>query len=221
MKDSEEQKIKIIMDIRERASGVESGFLEIGAEIDLQQLDIGDYICSDRVCIERKTVSDFLSSITDQRLFEQFNRMKKAFDIPILLIEGRTEDLFSERGIHPNAVRGAFSSIAIDYKIPTLWSHNIRETAHQIFSIAKREQIKGNRMPSARVSKKMRSTREMQEFLISGLPDINSVLSKNLLETFGTPNNVFNADIIEIMKVEGIGKEKAKKIFEVLNIDYC
>ncbi len=216
----EEYKVKIIADNREKASGISSSFESVNTNIEFRQLDIGDYICSDRVCVERKTAQDFLLSITDGRLFEQLKRLKDSFEIPILLIEGNPDILFSERGVHPNAVRGVLSSVIIDYKIPILWTHDLEETAAQLFSIAKREQFENKRMPSIRISKKVRSTKELQEYFISGLPNINSVLSKNLLERFGSPMKLFKADISEIMKAEGIGKERAKKIYEVLNIDY-
>ncbi|MBN2101883.1 MAG: hypothetical protein JW716_03365 [Candidatus Aenigmarchaeota archaeon] len=216
----QEQKVRIIADNREMPSGILSVLKSLGVETEFKQLDSGDYICSDRVCAERKTVVDFLSSITDGRLFEQLKRLKDSFEMPVLLIEGNPECLFSERNVHPNAVRGALSSVIIDYKIPILWTHGLEETAAQLFSIAKREQIQENRTPSIRISKKVRSTKELQEYFVSGLPDINSVLSRNLLEKFGSPLKLLNADLSEIMKVEGIGKERAKKIYEVLNIDY-
>ncbi|MEA3254774.1 MAG: helicase-related protein, partial [Candidatus Altiarchaeota archaeon] len=62
--------IKIFVDVREKNSKVLKILCE-KADIDMRQLDVGDFILSDRVCVERKTVEDFLSSIIDKRLFSQ------------------------------------------------------------------------------------------------------------------------------------------------------
>jgi ERCC4-type nuclease len=57
----------------------------------------------------------------------------------------------------------------------------------------------------------------MQEFLLAGLPDVNTMLSRNLLKKFRTPKRVFSASPEKLMTVEGIGELKARKIWELLN----
>lgn len=70
------------------------------------------------------------------------------------------------------------------------------------------------------MSKKVCSLPEQQEFLIAGLPHVNSKLSKRLLEKFRTPKAVFNAKPERLMKVDGVGKEKSKRIWDLLNKEY-
>lgn len=57
-----------------------------------QQLVTGDYIIEDSVgeelCIERKTISDFVGSMGNHRLFDQANRMVRDFPFRAYLIEG-------------------------------------------------------------------------------------------------------------------------------------
>ncbi len=108
-------------------------------EIDVieKQLPVGDYLIDENICIERKTCSDFLQSLIDGRLFSQLKDLKDNFVNPIIIIEGET--LFmKERKIHPNAIRGALASIAIDYGMPIIWTYNQLETAEMIISIANR-----------------------------------------------------------------------------------
>ncbi len=221
MKQQEESKNPVIyVDNRETKSGIMKDLADFGALPEPNQLKVGDYVCSDRVCIERKTVSDFLQSMFNNRLFEQLNGLVNSFEKPVMIIEGNQELLFSGRGVHANAVRGILSAIAIDFRIPIIWTRNTRETAAQVFWIAKREQFPEKREICVRASKKIRSPAQQQEFLVAGLPNVNSKLSKRLLRQFKTAKRVFSAKEEMLMKVEGIGKEKARRIFETLNSEY-
>ena len=132
------EEIKIICDDREKSNGIVKQLVELGIKIDLKRLDIGDYQVSERCVIELKTVPDFVDSIIDGRLLEQLKSLTKA-DRPILILEGM-EDIYSQRNIHPNAIRGMLSTIAVSYGIPIIQTKNNKETAELLHIIAKREQ---------------------------------------------------------------------------------
>ncbi|KAJ6245723.1 DNA repair endonuclease xpf [Anaeramoeba flamelloides] len=51
------------------------------------QLKVGDFVLSDHICVERKTIPDLISSFKDGRLFRQITAMKKNYTLTILLIE--------------------------------------------------------------------------------------------------------------------------------------
>ncbi len=212
-------RVVILADNREESSNV-TRHLRSEADVVMRQLDVADYVCSDRLGIERKTVQDFLVSLTDGRLFEQLGRMKEAFERPVLIMEGSPERLFLERTIHQNAIRGAITSITVDKGIPMIWTSNSRETASQIFWMAKREQEEMCRPIQIRSKRKSCTPEQQQEFLVAGLPYINSVLSKRLLEEFKTVKGVFSAAPEELMRIEKIGKSKAKSIHSLLNRKY-
>ena len=55
---------------------------------EVEQLEVADIVITNDVAIERKEGSDYISSISDGRLFEQLIRLKDAYPIPILIIEG-------------------------------------------------------------------------------------------------------------------------------------
>ena len=44
---------------------------ELGVEVELKHLALADYIISDKIAVERKTVNDFVSSMLDKRLLKQ------------------------------------------------------------------------------------------------------------------------------------------------------
>ena len=52
-------------------------------------LTVGDYILTDKICVERKSVStnDLFESFKSGRLLQQMENMCRYFERPILLIE--------------------------------------------------------------------------------------------------------------------------------------
>lgn len=216
---SAEECVRIFADHRESASNVNRHLEELGATVERKQLKVGDYILSERVCVERKTTSDFIGSMMNQRLFRQLEEISGNFDSPVLILEGNPPNLFCS-GVHPNAVRGALSSISIDYRIPMLWTQNPKETAAQIYRMAHREQIGKSAEVSVRGAKKPADTGRLQEFIVAGLPSINSRLSARLLERFGSVKGVFTATHGELMEIDKIGEKKAKQILDILNRNY-
>ena len=80
--------IRIVVDEREKKSGIPGLLKVIGINLEIKTLQIGDYIVAHETVIERKTISDLVSSVFDGRLFDQCNRLKEHYQFPILLIEG-------------------------------------------------------------------------------------------------------------------------------------
>ena len=214
------KQVLVLADHRESGSNVFRHLQEFECVVKVSQLKVGDYICSERVGVERKTVPDFLGSVFNQRLFDQLERLKESYQRPVLLIEGNPELLFTERQVNPNAVRGALGAIAVDFQIPLIWTLNTRETASQIYRIAYREQVLEKRGVQIRAKPRASSLGRQQEYLIAGLPSVSNVLSRRLLERFKTPKRVFSAKESQLLKVPKIGEEKAKKIRKLLDTPY-
>ena len=210
--------IVIYADTREMNSRV-IPILKKFCDVREKQLKVGDYILSDRVCAERKTSEDFLQSIIDKRLFAQLKELKRNFKKPLLIIEGDGL-LDNERNMHPNAIRGAIAAVSIDYGVPIIWTQTQADTAHQLYSIAKREQLEEKRTIGIRGKKKTISTQEIQEFLVAGIPKISTTKARNLLTHFKTPEKIFTADETELKKVDGIGEELARQIRKLLTERY-
>ncbi|MFH1105783.1 MAG: ERCC4 domain-containing protein, partial [Candidatus Aenigmatarchaeota archaeon] len=215
--------IVVFADAREQTNDVIEIIRAHGAIVTVKTLDVGDFICSDRVVIERKTTDDFIQSVIDGRLFEQLDAMSKNFERPVLIVEG--ENVFENmerngRRMHPNAIRGVFASIVCDYKVPIVWTSSPEETAAQIFWIAKREQAGEKRELRIRGKRKRASSDEEQEFIVAGLPKISNIIAKRLLKHFKTPEKIFAASEEELQDVDGIGKVVAKKIKNLLTKKY-
>jgi Fanconi anemia group M protein len=216
---SPETEIKVFADTREKASGTIKEMIELGVSIELQTLTVGDYVLSDRVGVELKKVPDFVDSIIDGRLLEQLKNLKNSYERPMILVEGE-EDIYSQRNIHPNAIRGMLATIMVSYGIPVVQTKNAKDTALLMAVIAKREQDPNSREFNPHGSKKPATLHEQQEYLVSALPGIGPTLAKPLLEKFGSVRKLFNATEKELKEVEKIGEKKAEEIQKILDEKY-
>ena len=196
-------------------------FLEkAGVNLKLKNLEVGDYVVSDRICIERKTTSDFLDSLVNKKrnLLEQIERLNNEYEKPLLIIEG--ESLYGHRNVHPNVVRAVMASIAIDYSVPILQTRDEADTASLIYIIAKREQMPNTRAINPHGKKPTASLKEQQEYFISALSNIGIITTRNLLRRFKTIERVVTATKEELMEVEHVGEKTAEHIREVLSTEY-
>lgn len=210
--------MKVVADHREAASGILRELHRLDLNIEMQQLEVGDFILSERVGVERKTVRDFLQSLVDGRLLEQAKNLAETFERPLMVLEG--EGLYSERRIHPNAIRGALACITVDYHIPIISTKDEKASAKILASIAKREQKEKKSEIPVRSERKSLTLTELQRFVVEGLPGVSAVLAKRLLDHFASVERVMQASEEELMEVHGIGTEKARDIRKVLEADY-
>ena len=215
--DKNSKSMKIFADYREKGP-VAKELSDKGVSVELKSLPIGDYLCSSRVAVEIKTVEDFVSSIIDGRLLQQLKELKRAYERPLVIIEG-SNDIYSVRKVHPNAIRGMLATIAVDFGIPLLKTADYRETAEILIAIARREQEKGYddiRLHSA----KPLTLKEQQEYLVSALPGVESAIAKSLLKQFKTIKRIINAKEDKLKRAELVGDRKAAEIRRVVDSEY-
>jgi len=216
----ESDRIIVYADIREKDSGVASLLKELGCEVVERQLEVGDYIPGKEIVIERKTVSDFLSSIVDGRISKQLINMAESYEKPLVMVEGSVDELFESRNIHRNAVIGMLTSIALNYRVPLLFTESARETAQYIFVIAKREQMGKGTDLRLRLGRKGLTLPEQQRFVIESLPLIGPKTAVSLLKKFGSIKGIVNAEEKQLQEVDNLGKKKAKLLKKVLGEEF-
>jgi len=202
----------IFVDDRETSSKVVEVLHSLGASIDIRRLPAGDYAIGDRILVERKTTGDFLDTLVNRDLLGQVRTLSSASLKPVMIIEG--EDIYGERNIHPNAIRGILSAITIDLGVIVLMTRNEEETAAMLLIIARREfEAHGNQRPHIR--KPYQPVSGQQEQVIASFPDIGLKNARLLLEHFGSVQGIVNADEQSLGIVEGVGKKRAKRIYEL------
>lgn len=78
---------RIIVDMREFRSELPSLLHRRGLDIEPVTLEVGDYILTSDICVERKSVSDLIGSLQSGRLYTQCLSMTRFYRRPVLLIE--------------------------------------------------------------------------------------------------------------------------------------
>jgi len=206
----EKPKEKLIVDYREKNSLVASELIKLGLEIEFKELKVADYIVKG-VAIERKTISDFISSMINKRLVNQLEELQQ-YKNKLLIIEGIDEqELYPENNsVNPNAVRGFLLSILLKHNIPVLMTQDYKDTAQFINRIARKKEIE----IGIRANKKTLNKKEQIQFILEGFPGIGPKTAKKLLEKFKTIKNIINSSEEELKKVIGKKSEVIKKLVD-------
>ena len=132
----------IIADVHEKNSLVISELHRSKqVRLEIRSLKIGDYVIGN-VIVERKTVSDLISSMINKRLIQQLNQMSK-YDKSLLIIEGDLDEVLDEDNNIAKAVRGLILSICVNNGIPVIYSNDYEDTAKYLITLA-RQQVKPN-----------------------------------------------------------------------------
>ncbi|MBA7562274.1 hypothetical protein ES708_03924 [subsurface metagenome] len=162
-------------------------------KFETKQLDIADIVISEDIAIERKEGFDFVSSIMDNRLFEQCLRLKETYTTPILILEGLNDNVFENTGMKISSIYGALAYISYKLGISVIPTRNLEDTAIVIERIAYREQIKDGAFILSRKAPKSMSTEERRTFIVEGFVDIGPKKAKSLIDEYKTPYRVLKA----------------------------
>ncbi|XP_023245287.1 LOW QUALITY PROTEIN: DNA repair endonuclease XPF-like [Copidosoma floridanum] len=131
---------KVIVDMREFRSELPSLLHQRDIEIEPVTLLIGDYILSPDICVERKSISDLIGSLTTGRLYNQAVAMSRYYEKPMLLIEfdqnktfGLHGKYFVSRGMSSTDITNRLILLTMHFpKLKLVWSPSPHATA-QLF----------------------------------------------------------------------------------------
>lgn len=207
------ENLRIVVDEREKKSGIPDLLRAIGINLEIKTLPIGDYIVAPETIVERKSVSDMISSIFDGRLFDQCSRLKEHFAHPVILMEGNVDEI-EQLVENPLVFYGALASVAIDFKIPIVPTPNATHTAKLLVSMCSRKEL--SKGPFLKKIRKSDDVSRQQLSVLCSLPGIGEKLATRMLEKFGSPSRTLSASFAELAKVEGLGEARAKKIRQML-----
>jgi len=205
--------IRIVVDEREKKSGIPGILKGIGISLEIKTLPIGDYIVAPETVVERKTISDLVSSVFDGRLFDQCNRLKEHYKFPILLIEGNIDEI-EELTENSLVFYGAISSVAIDFKIPVIHTPNASHTSKLLVSMCSRKDA--SKGPFIKKIRKSNDIQKQQLSMLCSLPGVGEKTAILMLEKFGTPLRVLSSSTTELSKISGLGEARAKNIKKIL-----
>jgi DNA excision repair protein ERCC-4 len=208
------ENLRIVIDDREKKSGIPDLLKSVGLNIEMKTLPIGDYIVAPETIVERKSIRDLMASVFDGRLFDQCTRLKEHFEHPVVLMEGNVDEI-EEIMDNPMIFYGAISTVVLDFKIPVIPTPSAAHTAKLLVSMCSRKDA--SKGPFLKKIKKSPDLERQQLSSLCSLPGVGERFAVRMLEKFGTPLKVFTATTAELAKVEGLGEARAKKIKKVLD----
>src|SRR3989304_8341403 len=212
-----EEEPTIIVDSREAstAAKIVKGLVEKGVNIKTEKLEKGDYILSDQCAVERKTVNDFVYTLTRRYLFEQLFRLKEVYPKSLIVLEGYLPIIYKYSSIQPASVWGAMFNLAKN-GIAIVNTASQKETVDFLYTAARQEQIVEKRSAVVHAFKKCDTLSDSQIYFVASLPSIGREKALAVLKSYQTPlNALINVDDWS-RTVYGLGPAITNKVKEVL-----
>ncbi|OLN96390.1 DNA repair protein rad16-like protein 1 [Colletotrichum chlorophyti] len=225
---------RVVVDVREFRSSLPSLLHGRSMIIVPCMLTVGDYVLSPNICVERKSISDLISSFKDGRLYAQCETMFQHYKNPMLLIEFDQNKSFT---LEPFAdLSGSLNSIAptnssdlqsklvlLTLAFPRLriiWSSSPYQTA-EIFESLKSQEDEPDPITAVRagLDKDMRAedqafNLEPQEMLAA----VPGVTPKNIMRIVLATENLREVANLNERELEPmVGKEAGRQIFGFFN----
>lgn len=136
---------KVIVDMREFRSLLPSLLHKRGIDVEPVTLEVGDYILTPEICVERKSISDLIGSLNSGRLYNQAVSMTRFYARPMLLIEFDQNKPFALQGkyylsrdIQSSDLVSRLQLLTIHFpKLRILWSPSPHATAELVEELKK------------------------------------------------------------------------------------
>jgi DNA excision repair protein ERCC-4 len=220
---------RIVVDERERNSGIPDLLRMAGAVIDFAQLKVGDYLVSPEIAVERKTVRDLISSIYDGRLFVQCSDLVRHYQKPLLVVQGNIAELaeipedVKDRDVKRLAERmplayDALATVATEFRIPIIHTPSADQTAQLLVTLVNNSLREGKATgPLLRKIKKENPVYIQQLSVLSSVPGVGEKLAARMLDKFRTPKRALNASAAELSTIPGFGLSRAERVRKILD----
>lgn len=226
---------RVVVDVREFRSSLPSLLHGRSIVIVPCMLTVGDYILSPNICVERKSISDLISSFKDGRLFSQVESMFQHYRNPMVLIEFDQNKSFT---LEPFAdLSGRLSSVAPDNtssdlhskivlltlafpKLRIIWSSSPYQTA-EIFESLKAQESEPDPMAAVRAGLDKGAKAEDQAFnlepqeMLAVVPGVTPQNIKNVVHGAGNVRDVANMGEEDLAPL--VGKTAAHQIHGFFN----
>ncbi|KAM6250071.1 DNA repair endonuclease XPF [Porphyrio hochstetteri] len=222
----------IIVDMREFRSELPSLIHRRGIDIEPVTLEVGDYILTPDICVERKSISDLIGSLSNGRLYAQCISMSRYYKRPILLIEFDPNKSFSliPRGslhqeISSNDITSKITLLTLHFpKLRILWCPSPHATA-ELF-----EELKQNYpQPDAETAMAVTADSEIlpesdkynpgpQDFLLK-MPGINAKNCRAIMNHVRSIAELVALPKDELAKILG-NAANATQLFDFIHLTY-
>lgn len=178
---------------------------------------IEHYVLSPDLAVARRTGATLLQGIEDKSLFTEAIDLGERFERAVLMVEGKVN--YAYTAFNPQAVRGALSSMVIQYGMSVLATENVAETARMLAMMTRHAQ-EGVPEISLVPKRKAVDLPDLQRRVVEMLPRCGRVIARRLLQHFGSIACIVDASPNSLTEVQGIGAKTAEAIVRVLHATY-
>jgi DNA excision repair protein ERCC-4 len=210
--------VEVIVDVRE--PGEVSAKVTDHPEVEsftLAELPAGD-LEIDGVGFERKTMSDYTSSLLEGRLEEQVVKLNQRYEHAYILVEGdlvETNNPLSAvtSNIAPESLRGSMSSLTARHGVPVLCCSNLALLADMAVRLARKhvEENNGSFVSTGAVG----SNEPTAKMMYGCIDGVGADTAETLyVEYPSMAKFMSNATVEDLRQLDGIGKKTAEKIME-------
>lgn len=221
--DSASLESSILIDYRERRSKVPQLLKALSVPFQISNLSV-DYVIGKNCFVERKTMPDFIASISDGRLFKQVWFLANNCLNPLIILEGE----YLNGHISPDSFRGVIIWISLQKKIPVIRTRNENDTAIMLrilagkfgnipFTFTRKKALVTNLKPVRR-KRKIKSSLLQQIDILTQIPGIGRQTAKDLLISFGSIAKIIQTADSELINCQHIGKERLESIRRIFPI---
>lgn len=209
---------EVIIDSREthRIDIATEYFESQGYKVTSKELPTGDYLFQNKVVFEFKTWADFMSSITDGRLWNESQKQMENYDIHFVVIHGTNRDYqeaFQHNGLTDEMITGAIARLNTYTKI-LHGTRTIQDTFGMMMTTA--EKCLDDKTLCRQFGTK--SVNKAFDCLSCCVDDIKGERAKAIVNTLGleTIRDVTELTHEDLVKVPGIGDVLAKKVLDAI-----
>ena len=209
--------MEILVDVREPNEVIEKFKDMFGDDVVTPMMNpVSDIYVPGVVGIERKKPADFISSLTDGRLFKQADELRESFEHPYIVVQGSlTEVLAARRGVHQNAIFGCIASLMGHHNVHVVFTDNY------FYQVVKKiiEKHCDEKGEDARRYQKFFKKKEQnpQIGIITGIKGIGKGMAIKLINHFGSVKAIANATEDELWQVDGVGPFISEKIYNAFH----
>lgn len=209
---------ELIIDSRETAR-IESAtkyFESQGYKVTINKEATGDYIFNNKIAMEFKTWPDFMSSIIDNRLFNETINQMENYNIHFLVLHGTNRDYleaYAYSGLEDKHIQGAIARLLTYTKI--IRSTNTINDCYQLMMTTAEKCLEDKTLCKNFGTKSVNPAFNVLAFCID---DINAERAKNIVNFLGlkTFKDICSLKEEDLLKVPGIGPVLSKKIMEAI-----
>ncbi|NWU80246.1 XPF endonuclease, partial [Onychorhynchus coronatus] len=222
----------IIVDMREFRSELPSLIHRRGIDIEPVTLEVGDYILTPDICVERKSVSDLIGSLNNGRLYSQCVSMCRYYKRPVLLIEFDPNKSFSliprgslQQEISGNDVTSKLTLLTLHFpKLRILWCPSPHATA-ELFEELKQNHPQPDAETAMAVSADSETLPESdkynpgpQDFLLK-MPGVNAKNCRALMNHVRSIAELVTLSKDELAAILG-NAANATQLFDFIHLTY-